>query len=103
MTERIELAAADIERLGTKLDGLDLTPDEQSLMMAVFDAARRALAAEAAGEREPAEVGGYSFSFGASLSQGFQGAVQPLAAFKGGLSVGANRIMVMGGNTQFYD
>lgn len=103
MADSINFTAADLDRLGAKLDSLELTNDERALMMAVFQAAARALTAEAAGE-DLAEVSGFSYSFGAtSLSQGFQGAVKPIATFKQGLAVGGDRSIIIIGGLNFYN
>lgn len=104
MADSIRFTAADLDRLGAKLDSLDLSGHEHALMMAVFAAAARALTAEAAGGEELAEVSGFSFSFGAtSLSQGFQGAVRPIATFKHGLAAGNDRSIIIIGGSNFYD
>ena len=71
MPEPVRFTEADVNRLGQKLDALDLDDNERGLLDAIFATARSAVD----------EVGGYSLNAyqpSPSLSVGLQDSLQPV-------------------------
>ena len=71
MPEPVRFTEADVNRLGQKLDSLDLDENERGLLDAIFATARSAVG----------EVGGYALNAyvpSPSLSQGLQNTLDPV-------------------------
>jgi hypothetical protein len=77
MPDPVRFTSADLDRLGAKLDTLDLTDDEHQLLLAVFDRVGASASDEVQGHAVFPSAPAHQ---NVPLSDGFRGALQPLGS-----------------------